>query len=152
MILWITPTTDPPIVGVTDTQSITPKVIDLVKQFDADDGIERATGPNFPVTYSLIVDIANGETVNNIDVRDFLPNSFVYEAGSINVDTSNATAASAPVITTVPVAGAPQNAPNNEFLIEFASVTGSSSDQDVVIQYTIYVSDIDANGNPIIDA
>jgi fimbrial isopeptide formation D2 family protein/uncharacterized repeat protein (TIGR01451 family) len=145
------PGTDPPIIGSTDTDTVTPSVIDLIKRFDAEDGIESATGENYPIVYTLVVDIADGETITNLDLEDYLPNSFVYVGGSINVDTSNATAASGQSITDVPVSGSPQNAPDNNFLIEFGSVTGSSSDEDIVVKYTIWVDSTDANGNPIID-
>ena len=143
--------TDPPIIGATTTDSITPQVIDLVKQSNIDDGVERATGPNYPIVYTLVVDIADGETVDNIEIADFLPDSFVFIGGSLNVDSSNATAASGLNIADEPVAGSPQNAPDNNILVEFGSVTGSSSDEDIVVTYTVFVDSVDANGNPVID-
>ena len=143
--------TDPPIYGPTVTDTFTPQVIDLVKTSDAPEQ-ERSTGPNFPITYTLTVDIANGETITALDIIDSLPNSFVYLGGTLNVDASAATAASGLVITDQPIAGSPQNAPDNDFLIEFSSVTGSAADDDIVIEYTVFIDQFDANGNSVIDA
>jgi uncharacterized repeat protein (TIGR01451 family)/fimbrial isopeptide formation D2 family protein len=143
-------TTDPAIFGATTTSSITPQVIDLVKESTAPED-ERSTGPNFPITYSLTINVADGETVTELDITDALPNSFVYVGGSLSVDTSNATAASGVVISSEPVAGSPQNAPDNGFLIEIGSVTGSAAENDIVVQYTIWVDEFDADGNPVIN-
>jgi uncharacterized repeat protein (TIGR01451 family) len=41
---------------------------------------ETATGPNFIQQYQLTLDIANGQTVNNVTVTDFLPGNMAYHA------------------------------------------------------------------------
>ncbi len=145
------PGTDAPITGATTTNSITPQVINLTKELSAAED-EISTGPNFPFSYTLTVDIANGETLTDLDLTDLLPNSFVYVGGSVAVDASGATASSGLSITDEPDAGAPQNPTDNDFLIEFDSVTGSTSDSDIVVTYTVWVSDVDADGNPVINA
>jgi fimbrial isopeptide formation D2 family protein/uncharacterized repeat protein (TIGR01451 family) len=142
---------DPPIIGATDTDSITPQVIDLIKTGFIDDGIERATGPSYEYEYELAINIADGETVTNIDLADFLPNSFVYVAGSVNIDSSNSGGVTGQSITETPVAGAPQNAPDNDLLIEFATATGTTSERDIVVTYSVWISNFDADGNPVID-
>ena len=143
--------TDPPIIGPTVTDTFTPQVIDLVKTSDAPEG-ETATGPNFPMTYTLTVDVANGETITALDIIDTLPDSFVYLGGTLTVDASAATASSGVTTSDQPVAGAAQNAPDNDFLVEVGSVTGSAADNDIVVQYTIFIDQFDANGNPVINA
>ncbi len=144
------PGTDPAITGAADTHSITPQVIDLIKDTTAPED-ERSTGPNFPFDYTLTINIADGETVTALDITDALPNSFVYVSGSVVVDSSAAGAASGLSITEEPTAGAPQNPPNNDFLIEFGSVTGSAADNDIVVTYTVYIDELDANLNPVLD-
>ncbi|MEM9409517.1 MAG: isopeptide-forming domain-containing fimbrial protein [Planctomycetota bacterium] len=144
------PGTDPVVYGTTTTQSVTPTVIQLTKEANIGED-ERSTGPNFPITYSLTVDIADGETISFLDITDSLPNSFVYVDGSLIVDASAATSATVAIETDSPTAGSPQNSPNNDFLIEFDSVTGSSSDSDIVVQYTVWISELDADGIPVID-
>jgi fimbrial isopeptide formation D2 family protein/uncharacterized repeat protein (TIGR01451 family) len=143
------PGTDPPIMGTTNTAAITPTVINLIKSSNAAE-TETATGPNFPVKYSLTIDIANGETITNLDIRDVLPNSFVY-SGGVSVMVGAGVSVAGQNVTDEPVTGAPQNAPNNDFLIEFTSVTGTLAEDDLVLMYTIYVDEFDADGNPVID-
>ncbi len=96
--------------------------------------------------------MANGETITALDITDALPNSFVYIANSVNVDASAATASSGQVITDQPTAGAPQNSPDNDFLIEFGSITGSAADNDIVVTYTVYIGEDDADGDPVLNA
>ncbi len=143
--------TDPPILGPVSIDTITPTVLDLIKRYDAPEG-ESATGANYPIRYELVLDVADGETVDNINITDFLPDSFVFIPGSLTVDASGATATTGQNVADTPVAGAPQNAPDNDFLIEFSSITGSSSAEDIIVSYEIYVDEFDANGNPVIDA
>ena len=144
------PGTDPPIIGTTVVDTVTPTVFDLEKRVLAAE-TESATGPNYPITYELVVNIANGETVNNIDITDVLPNSFVYIPGSISVSTAAGVVLTGQSFTDVPVGGSPQNSPNNDFLVEFSSVTGTLSDEDVVISYTIFIDAADANAADVLD-
>ncbi len=90
--------------------------------------------------------MANGETVTAVDLTDVLPNSFVYRN---DVSITGGTGAT---VTDGPVPGSPQNAPNNNFLIEFGSITGTTSDQDVIVTYSVYINNLDANGQPVINA
>ena len=135
----------------TDSAAITPQVINLIKDTTASEE-ERSTGENFPFDYTLTIDIADGETVTALDITDVLPNSFVYVASSVMVDSSAAGAVSGLSITDEPVAGSPQNAPDNDFLIEFASVTGTAADNDIVVTYTVYIDELDADSNPVLNA
>lgn len=145
------PATDPPIYGATVTDDVTPDVIDLIKRFDAPDETETATGENYPITYELVINVADGETVTAVDLVDLLPNAFVYVGGSISVDSSGSGGITGLSQTQLPTTGSPQNSPNNDFLIEFDSIVGTTDLEDVVVSYTIWVSDLDANNNPVID-
>ncbi len=145
------PGTDAPILGVTDPATITPTVINLTKTSDAPED-ERSTGPNFPFTYTLTIDIADTETVTALDIVDALPGSFVYVAGSVTVTTAAGVAVTGQSITDEPVAGAPQNSPDNNFLIEFSSATGTTADNDIEISYTVWIDQDDADSNPVLNA
>jgi large repetitive protein len=60
----------------------TPKVMTAKKEYDfAED--ETATGPNYPHNYKITVDIANGQSITNLKVHDFLPNNMQYQAGVV---------------------------------------------------------------------
>ncbi len=96
--------------------------------------------------------MANGETVTDLEITDALPDSFVYIANSVNVNAAAATASSGQAITEQPVAGVPQNSPDNDFLIEFDSLTGSTAGDDIVITYTVYIGRNDADGDAVLDA
>ncbi|MCP5150579.1 MAG: isopeptide-forming domain-containing fimbrial protein [Chromatiales bacterium] len=144
------PGADPAVQGATATGTVTPTVIEFTKTFDPNEN-ETATGPNYPVTFRLEVDIANGETVTDIDIRDFLPGEYAYLPGTISVDASGAAASSGIVVVDTPVAGQPNLAPDNDFLIEVGSITGTTSSTDLVITYQVFVTELDADGNPVID-
>ncbi len=63
--------------GSIRTEQITPKVIELTKTSDAPEK-ERSTGENFPVLYTLTVDIANLETIENLVISDVLPDNMQF--------------------------------------------------------------------------
>ncbi|MEL6793939.1 MAG: LEPR-XLL domain-containing protein, partial [Pseudomonadota bacterium] len=71
------PTNDPTILGTFDSLVSEQKVFNLTKLSDAAEE-ETATGPNFPRTYTLSLDVATGQELDNILIEDFLPNSIVY--------------------------------------------------------------------------
>jgi fimbrial isopeptide formation D2 family protein/uncharacterized repeat protein (TIGR01451 family) len=129
----------------TTTQTITPKLFELTKTSDAPE-TETATGENFARTYTLNINIANGETVDNLKVGDFLPKNLVYLPGTLSV--TGAT----PISTELPTPGAAQNSPNNDFVLNFGSVTGTTSESDLVITYKAYAPKLDANNAAVIDA
>lgn len=136
------PATDPPVAGPTNNDSITPTVFNVTKVIATPEG-ETATGANFPRTYTIAVDVANGQTLTNLQILDLLPNTLVYIGGSL-------TTTGAPTVNSQPVAGAPQNAPNNRLEVTYGSVTGTLSATDAVITFQVYVPEFDANGNRII--
>ncbi len=129
----------------TATGTITPKVLELTKTSDAPE-TETATGENFARTYTLNVNIANGEKIDSLKVSDFLPKNLVYLPGTLSVTGATLTSSE------LPTPGAAQNAPNNDFVLNFGSVTGTDSDSDVVITYKAYAPKIDANNAAVIDA
>ena len=143
------PAIDAPVQGAEFTASITPTVWTIDKTIIAPE-TETATGPSFPRTWQIEIDIADGQTVTDIDITDVLPNNLVYVDGSIAINTTGAAAASGQTISQTPTAGQVNNAPNNDFLIEFGSVTGTTA-KDIVITYEAYVNNLDANGGNVIN-
>ncbi|QDV81992.1 hypothetical protein TBK1r_09170 [Stieleria magnilauensis] len=136
--------TDPPILGTAVTGSVTPTVLHLVKTSDAAEA-ERSTGPNFPITYTLTLKLAEGETVEQVLVEDILPHSYVYVPGSLQVITAGGYS------TTEPIAGSPQNPPGNRLTVDLGNLTGSGG-LDAVISYHAWIDRTDADGNPVLDA
>ncbi|GJL80448.1 MAG: hypothetical protein DHS20C01_00820 [marine bacterium B5-7] len=66
-----------PSVGAWVTDTITPEVIQIEKSNDLPEN-ETVTGPNFPATYTITVDVAGGEGVTNAIITDYLPANAVY--------------------------------------------------------------------------
>jgi len=144
------PVADPPALGPLDSSSITPTVIIVEKEsFNAGENAvgaesEQATGPNNPITFELKVDLADGQTVDNIILSDLVPNDVHYlgsltVAGSgtqINIGTSDAT---------IGVHN------GNQLSVTFDSVTGTLADDDIYITYQGYIPELDANGVPVLN-
>lgn len=102
---------------------------------------ETATGPNYPRQYKITLDIAAGQTVNNLIVQDCLPNNVVFTG----IGSSTApTPLSAPLAQTGPLN-------NNCLSFNYPSIVGTSSTNDIVIFVQFYVPQNDANGIAVLD-
>lgn len=51
--------------------------MNLTKTYDGFED-EIATGPNFPGQYTIAVNIADGQTITDLDVVDLLPNNIAF--------------------------------------------------------------------------
>ncbi|MBB5212680.1 isopeptide-forming domain-containing fimbrial protein [Microbulbifer hydrolyticus] len=151
------PDDDPPIISNPIETSVTPTVIDVVKVAQDGDGDnnsigegETVTGPSEPVTWQVSVDIANLSTVENLVITEQVPNNFYYLPGNVTVTDSggNTLQEGVDYTLTEPPEGANNDA---ELIVELLNpVTGVEGGGDIVITYTGYVPDVDANGNPIV--
>ncbi|MFV8783972.1 isopeptide-forming domain-containing fimbrial protein [Microbulbifer sp. SA54] len=152
------PDVDPPIVGNPIETEITPTVIDVEKDaLDGDgdnnsigDDGETVTGPSEPVTWRVTVDIANLSTIENLVVTEQVPNNFYYLPGNVVVTDSTGATLQPGVdyILTEPPEGANNG---SELIVEFLNpIEGTLAGNDIVITYTGYVPDFDADGNPIV--
>lgn len=74
------PSADPPVLGGIVSDSFTPTALALRKSFDGPEG-ETATGPNFPRTYRIAIDLAEGQTLTDLRIVDRLPDGIVLPAG-----------------------------------------------------------------------
>ena len=137
------PGTDPQIVGTTQSASVTPTLISLSKAYNGPED-ETATGPNFPRRYTITVEVADGQTVTNLDVRDFLPNNLAF-LSVISITPGSGT------ILQSPPSGVASNPPNNELRVRFASVTGGAGPEATIV-FEYFVPEFDANGARVIDA
>lgn len=135
------PGSDPPIVGSTQSGSLTPTVLTLSKSYQGPEN-ETATGPNFPRRYTVTVDVADGQTLSNVDIIDLLPNNLAF----LSVVTINPPSGS--VILSPPI-GSPANPPNNELRVRFPSIVGGPG-ADASVTFEFFVPQFDANGNPVL--
>lgn len=144
------PDVDPSILSDATTDSsvwsesgiVTPILVTLSKANDGPEG-ETATGPNFPRRWTIDIEVAEGQTVTDLDVLDDLPNNVAF----LSMISTNPAAT---IITTPPV-GIPSNPPTNVVHINFASVTGTGASPDAQVVFEFFVPQFDANGPNVID-
>ncbi|TVS15986.1 MAG: isopeptide-forming domain-containing fimbrial protein, partial [Planctomycetaceae bacterium] len=122
-----------PIIGPEVEQDVTPTVLLFSKSNNAPEG-ERATGPSWPYTYTLDVDIANTATINPITISDTLPPDFQYLDGTASV-TGGAGCSITQVPSTVSLGGSLEVACAGNTIGEVGS-------GDIVVRYSGYVVDV----------
>ncbi|MBP7355396.1 MAG: hypothetical protein KA928_04485, partial [Longilinea sp.] len=136
------PATDPAIIGTTVAASITPTLIELVKIYNGPED-ETATGPNFPRSYTINIDIAENQIVSNLDIIDELDNNQEY-LGFASVTPPPYT------VIDLPVMPGPQNPPDNNLDIRLNSVMGGLGTADASLDVLFFIPQYDANGDEVI--
>jgi uncharacterized repeat protein (TIGR01451 family)/fimbrial isopeptide formation D2 family protein len=139
------PPTDPSIVGtfpaVGVAPAVSPTVLRLAKTYLGPED-ETATGPNFPRQYRITVDVANGQTVTDLDITDALPGNLQFLA------VTNASAVGSPVVTSVSTPST--TTPGGTLTRRFASVTGTAGAEDAVLEFSFVVPLRDASSAEVI--
>jgi len=133
------PATDPPIFGAPQTIAINPTVVKHRKTIaGVDSGNETATGPNYPRTVTLTVDVATGETVDSVTVTDALPSQFQFVAVTNNAGCT-------------PTATPSTTVPGGTLAFGCGSITGVAG-VDRTITSTVYIPQSDAASTPVLNA
>ncbi len=165
---------DPSYVGEGSQASITPVLFipdKTVQTIDGED--ETATGPNFPVTYTLSTDVANTATLNDLSMQEALPDNLHFTGiTDIEVNTSsgdpnvqilftsengtasllyNSTVSGASFPIDGPIPTPPGGNSGGHLEVTFSSITGEEIAQDVSITYESYVPEFDTQNSTIID-
>lgn len=130
------PDVDPPIYGNEVTQTVTPVVFDLIKTYNAVEK-ETVSGSHFPKTVTLSVDIAKGETVENVTVTDDLPGELQYLS---LIDADGCSVVSEPSTTV----------PGGTFSVDCGSITGTTGTEKNIV-FSFYVPEKDDNNDSILD-
>ncbi len=120
---------------------ITPQVLTFTKSYvgPANTQAETATGPNFPRQYVLTVDIADGQTVTNLDISDLLPGNVQF-IGIAAGTTGGYSVISLPSTVT----------PGGTLTLRYASVTGGAGTSDVAVTFDFYVPRLDSGGGEVV--
>ncbi|MCO8124320.1 isopeptide-forming domain-containing fimbrial protein [Stieleria sp. TO1_6] len=126
--------------------TVTPEIIRINKVVNAHEQ-ETVSGANFPQTYTITVDIAEGQTVTDLTVSDLLPNTINYQGNVVIGGSAGATG----TISDQPGIDALAENGTDELVVEFASVMGTAGDDDVTVTFSFYIPELDGDGNPIID-
>ncbi len=124
------------------SSSVTPTLITLSKTYNGPED-ETATGPNYPRRYTVNVDLPAGQTVTDLDLTDSLPDNLAF--------TSVVAVSAGGVVTVTPTPGVASNPPDNQIVVNFASVTGTAAASDASMTFEYFVPDLDANGDAVID-
>ena len=131
-----TPTGTTPLVGSSSTSSVTPTVIKLTKTSNANEH-ETATGSNYPVTYTLTVDVAQGQTINNLLVVDDIPGNIQFKEV---INAAGGSIVQQPSTTT----------PGGRLEISFGSITGQLG-PDKIIEYTVFAPKFNSISGSVLD-
>ena len=121
-----------------DTMEITPTLMTIGKQYLGPED-ETATGPNHVRQYRITVDIADGQTVSNLDIIDALPDGIrVTSIDSVSVNGSNLPGTA--YTDNLSAVAAP--AAGRELTVTLNNpVTGTAADNDVVVTFSFYVDE-----------
>ncbi|MDB5387650.1 MAG: hypothetical protein JWM11_3296, partial [Planctomycetaceae bacterium] len=140
------PTSDPSLLGAVNTVATTPTLLKLRKEYVGPED-ETATGPNFVRQYKIIIDIAAGQTLTNLDLTDLLANNVQF----MSVVSTSVHGAS---VSTTNIATPSTTIPGGTLTRRFASVTGTTSDDDAELLFSFYapLNDSQSPSKPVIDA
>lgn len=130
-----------PIVGAPTSEIFTGNAIEFTKIYVGPEH-ETATGPNYPRTYRLVADIAEGFTVNNFQIKDALPDGMQFLAIDAAETTAGGTTTATPSTST----------PGGQLTHTWNSLTGTAADVDAELVFSWYVPEYFADGStPVLD-
>ena len=140
---------DTPIVSGWNNTTVTPTLLDISKSSDLPEG-ETATGPNFPRTWTVEVDVAPGQTVTDLDVFDYLPNNVIVTAITSTAGGGSVTSigGSAPSLPAGPLVA---DDVQNEVVVNFPSVTGTAGAGEAAFTVDFYFPLDDADNINVLD-
>ena len=135
------PTVDHAEFGPSKTDPIQPKLFRLRKTSSGNEA-ETATGPNFQHTYTVSMAVANGQTVDDLILKDILPDEvqFVSVQSISGHGSTTQTQLSTPSIST----------PGGELSYEFDKIIGTGQYTDAQLVFDYYVAQKDASGQDVI--
>ena len=146
------PNLDPPVlsdVSANSTQwaaneQTTPTVLIVTKKYLGPED-ETATGPNFIHQYAITLDIATGQTVNNVTVTDHLPNNMAYVA---TVGSPTTTACFFPPFQQ-PTPNVAHAGPAANLILKCPSIIGVPG-PDATIVFEFFIPQLDAFLQPVL--
>ncbi len=126
------------------TGVINPVILQMEKTNTAPES-ERPPGPSFPFDYHLLVNVAAGVTINNVQLTDAISPSLQWIGTPIVVDAPNGTNCT--------LDSSPNLAPftGGTITVNCDSVSGSPADTDIEIIFSVYITDIldESANNPV---
>ncbi|MCG8458922.1 MAG: hypothetical protein MI919_21795, partial [Holophagales bacterium] len=104
---------------------------------------ETATGPSFPQRYEVVLDVADGQVVDDVGLSLHLAKELAF----LQVVSTSADG----VVVRTPPVGQPALAPSNEVRVDFASLVGGPTGRDATVVVEMFAPRLDALGAEILD-
>lgn len=122
------PTADAPIRGTPATLAVDQDLFTVEKTNEVSER-DAVTGPSYPYEYTLTVDVADGQTLDDFVLTDNLPPEIVY-LGNVQVSGGSGTVVTEPPLNVI------ATPPNNQLVVDLGSVSGT-----VEVTFEYYIND-----------
>ena len=132
------PVNYPPIYGETVTGWVNPVVVKIDKGSNLNEH-ETATGSNFPFSYSVNINIANGAKIENITITDVIPSDVMYLGSPVLYDSKGRVIDSS-LYTIEEPAG---NKTGGKLILKLKEAVGDLSTTSITLKYKAYAPEFD---------
>ena len=132
------PVNYPPIYGETVTGWVNPVVVKIDKSSSLNEH-ETATGSNFPFTYSVNINIANGAKIENITITDVIPSDVMYLGSPVLYDSKGRVIDSGLYTIEEPDG----NKTGGKLILKLKEAVGDLSTTSITLKYKAYAPEFD---------
>ena len=132
------PVNYPPIYGETVTGWVNPVVVKIDKSSSLNEH-ETATGSNFPFSYFVNINIANGVKIENITITDVIPSDVMYLGSPVLYDSKGRVIDSG-LYTIEEPAG---NKTGGKLILKLKEAVGDLSTTSITLKYKAYAPEFD---------
>ena len=132
------PVNYPPIYGETVTGWVNPVVVKIDKSSSLNEH-ETATGSNFPFSYFVNINIANGAKIENITITDVIPSDVMYLGSPVLYDSKGRVIDSG-LYTIEEPAG---NKTGGKLILKLKEAIGDLSATSITLKYKAYAPEFD---------
>ena len=132
------PVNYPPIYGETVTGWVNPVVVKIDKSSSLNEH-ETATGSNFPFSYSVNINIANGAKIENITITDVIPSDVMYLGSPVLYDSKGRVIDSGLYIIEEPAG----NKTGGKLILKLKEAVGDLSTTSITLKYKAYAPEFD---------
>ena len=132
------PVNYPPIYGETVTGWVNPVVVKIDKSSSLNEH-ETATGSNFPFSYFVNINIANGAKIENITITDVIPSDVMYLGSPVLYDSKGRVIDSGLYIIEEPAG----NKTGGKLILKLKEAVGDLSTTSITLKYKAYAPEFD---------
>ena len=132
------PVNYPPIYGETVTGWVNPVVVKIDKSSSLNEH-ETATGSNFPFSYFVNINIANGAKIENITITDVIPSDVMYLGSPVLYDSKGRVIDSSLYTIEEPA----DNKTGGKLILKLKEAVGDLSTTSITLKYKAYAPEFD---------